>query len=60
MKAYDIRKATFEAYTYYDNAIKPSPAECFMGAMLQEIAAQLADLNEHFRMVDAAVFGAKK
>ena len=34
-------------------------AEATIPVFLREIAAQLADLNEHLRMVDESVFGAK-
>jgi hypothetical protein len=38
--------------------LKVGSASSATNLLLREIAAQLADLNEHFRMVDEAVFGA--
>lgn len=41
MKADEIRKITIRTHGGY-----PTPFEDFSGVMLQEIAAQLAELNE--------------
>lgn len=68
MKAEDIRRhseLTFEVMKTglaKDNNIQSAAfsAQAHLMQAVWEIAAQLADLNEHFRMVDAAVFGAKK
>jgi hypothetical protein len=36
-----------------------SNADAYKCGMLREIAAQLAELNEHFRKADESVFGVK-
>lgn len=60
MKAEEIRESV-TYIEYADEAQGPAvramnDCACF----LREIAAQLADLNEHLKLVDESVFGAKK
>ena len=52
MKAKEIRNTEIQ----YDVLGK---VDLTIALFLREIAAQLADLNEHLRMVDESVFGAK-
>jgi hypothetical protein len=54
MTSEKIRKLEFESDESY-----VATHEDFKCSMLQEIAAQLAELNEHFRKADESVFGVK-
>ena len=55
MTSDEISKATFD----HDILRPKRTADNFKALMLQEIAFQLAKLNEHFEMVDQSVFGGK-
>jgi|HubBroStandDraft_6_1064221.scaffolds.fasta_scaffold702296_3 hypothetical protein len=66
MTSTEIRKSFLSTARHTDNEKSYHPSnrtgqshEATKIEVLAEIAAQLADLNEHFRMVDGAVFGVK-